>query len=84
MSLSIHKLSLSLSAQRSLGKHVAAQETMINRLTAGTRINKASDDPAGQALAGRIDAGLRGLSQAMRAIGDGASMLQVADGAWRT
>lgn len=81
MSLSIHNNSLSLSAQRQLGKHVAAQETLINRLTAGTRINKAADDPAGQAVAARIDAGLRGVSQAMRAISDGGSMLQVADGA---
>ncbi|MCC2954474.1 flagellinolysin [Massilia sp. IC2-477] len=81
MSLSINNNSLSLSAQRSLGKHVAAQESLINRLTAGTRINKASDDAAGQAIAARMDAGLRGNTQAMRAISDGSSMLQVADGA---
>jgi flagellin len=81
MSLSINNNSLSLNAQRSLSKHVAAQETLINRLTAGTRINKASDDPAGQAIAARMDASLRGNTQAMRAISDGSSMLQVADSA---
>lgn len=81
MSLSINNNVLSLNTQRSLGKHLAAQETLINRLTAGTRINKAADDPAGQAIAARMDAGMRGASQAMRAISDGGSMLQVADGA---
>ncbi len=81
MSLSINNNSLSLNAQRSLSKHLAAQETLINRLTAGTRINKAADDPAGQAIAARMDASLRGNTQAMRAISDGGSMLQVADSA---
>ncbi|RZA34982.1 MAG: flagellin [Lysobacteraceae bacterium] len=81
MSLSINNNSLSLSAQRSLSKHVTAQETLINRLTAGTRINRAADDPAGQAIASRMDASLRGVGEAMRAISDGSSMLQVADGA---
>ncbi|VXB28292.1 flagellinolysin [Massilia sp. 9I] len=81
MSLSINNNTLSLNAQRSLGKHVAAQESLITRLTAGTRINKASDDAAGQAIAARMDASLRGNTQAMRAISDGSSMLQVADGA---
>lgn len=81
MSLSINSNSLSLNAQRSLGKHIATQESLITRLTAGTRINKASDDAAGQAIAARMDAGLRGNTQATRAISDGSSMLQVADGA---
>jgi flagellin len=81
MSLSINNNSLSLNAQRSLHLHVAAQETLLTRLTAGTRINKAADDPAGQAIAARMDSSMRGLSQAMRAISDGGSMLQVADGA---
>lgn len=81
MSLSINNNALSLGAQRSLRLHVASQEMLLTRLTAGTRINKAADDPAGQAIAARMDAGLRGVSQAMRSISDGSSMLQVADGA---
>jgi len=81
MSLSINNNSLSLNAQRSLRLHVAAQETLLTRVTAGSRINKAADDPAGQAIAARMDSGMRGISQAMRSISDGTSMLQVADGA---
>lgn len=81
MSLSINNNSLSLHAQRSLRLHAAAQESLLTRLTAGTRINKAADDPAGQAIGARIDASMRGFSQAMRSISDGSSMLQVADGA---
>ncbi|QOY95671.1 flagellinolysin [Massilia sp. UMI-21] len=81
MSLSINNNSLSLHAQRSLGKHLATQQTLVKRLTGGQRIGKAADDPAGQAIAARMDAGMRGVGQALRAISDGSSMLQVADGA---
>ncbi len=81
MSLSINNNSLSLNAQRSLRLHVASQEMLLTRLTGGARINKAADDPAGQAIAARMDAGMRGVSQAMRSISDGSSLLQVADGA---
>jgi len=50
MSLSINSNSLSLNAQRSLSLHVASPASLITRLTAGTRINKASVDAAGQAM----------------------------------
>lgn len=81
VSLSINNNSLSLNAQRSLRLHVASQEMLLTRLTAGSRIGKAADDPAGQAIAARMDSSMRGVSQAMRSISDGSSMLQVADSA---
>lgn len=81
MSLSINNNSLSLNAQRKFAEHGSETGKLIARLTSGARINGASDDPAGQAVAARIASGLKGMSQAMRNINDATSLLQVADGA---
>jgi flagellin len=54
---------------------------MLARLSSGSRIHGARDDPAGQAISDRMSASLRGMSQAARNISDGSSMLQVAEGA---
>lgn len=81
MSLSITTNVQSLASQRALKTHTTEQETLIGRLTAGTRINAAMDDPAGQAIAARMSSGQRGINQALRSISDGSSMLQVAEGA---
>jgi flagellin len=81
MSLSIHNDSLSLRAQRQLAEHTAEASRQIGKLVSGARINGAADDPAGQAVSARMSSQLRGMSQAMRNINDGTSMLQVADSA---
>ena len=79
MSLSINNQSLSLHAQRKLAEHTNEITRLVSRLSSGTRIASATDDPAGQALAGRMKSQLTGMSQAMRGINDATSMLQVAD-----
>lgn len=61
--------------------HDTDQARLIERLGSGMRINRASDDAAGQAIATRLTSNLRGTSQALRSISDATSMLQVADGA---
>jgi flagellin len=81
MSLSINHNALSLNAQRHLADHTAEATRLIERLTAGTRINRASDDPAGQAISSRMSSQVRDMSQVMRNITEGTSMLQVADSA---
>ena len=81
MSLSITTNVSSMGAQRALKSHDRTQEQLIERLSSGSRINSARDDPAGQAIAARISSGQRGMSQALRSINDGTSMLQVAEGA---
>jgi flagellin len=81
MSLSINNNSLSLNAQRRLADHVNESSRLIGKLVSGARINGAADDPAGQAVSARMSSQLRGMSQAMRNINDGTSMLQVADSA---
>ncbi|KZX74941.1 flagellin [Oleiphilus sp. HI0009] len=70
----------SLNAQRNLDSSQSAQETALQRLSSGLRINSAKDDAAGIAIANRIDAQVRGLSVASRNAGDGVSLAQIAEG----
>jgi flagellin len=79
MSLSINNQSLSLHAQRKLAEHTNEATRLIARLGSGMRIDGAADDPAGQAVAGRMKSQLTGMREAMRSINDTTSMLQVAD-----
>lgn len=51
----------------------------MQRLSTGKRINSARDDPAGFAIADRMSAQIRGMSQAVRNAQDGLSMLQTAE-----
>lgn len=81
MALSISTNTLSLSTQRSMRTHDTGQAKLVERLSSGMRINRASDDAAGQAITSRLTSNLRGISQALRSLSDATSMLQVADGA---
>ncbi|MGM0823334.1 MAG: flagellin [Pseudomonadota bacterium] len=58
-----------------------SMQTAMQRLSSGLRINSAQDDPAGQAIANRMDAQVRGMNQAIRNTNDGISMVQTAEGA---
>jgi flagellin len=53
----------------------------MERLATGKRINSASDDAAGLAIASKMTSQIRGLDQAVRNGNDAISMLQTADGA---
>lgn len=57
-----------------------SMQTAMQRLSSGLRINSAKDDPAGQAIANRMEAQVRGMSQAIRNTNDGISMVQTAEG----
>jgi flagellin len=81
MSLSINNNTLSLHTQKKLAEHTADAAKAIAKMVSGARIGSASDDPAGQAIASRMSSQLRGMSQVMRNLNDGTSMLQVADSA---
>ena len=72
---------LSLVAQNNLNKSQSALGTAIERLSSGMRINSAKDDAAGQAIANRFTANIRGLTQASRNANDGISMAQTTEGA---
>jgi flagellin len=70
----------SLSAQRSLSNVRNEQDKVFERLSSGSRINKAADDAAGLAISEKMKAEIRGTRQATRNAGDGISMIQVAEG----
>jgi len=72
---------LSLVAQNNLNKSQSALGSAIERLSSGLRINSAKDDAAGQAIANRFTANVRGLTQAARNANDGISLAQTTEGA---
>ncbi len=57
------------------------QSQAMERLSSGKRINAAKDDAAGLAIATRMDANARGMTQAIRNANDGISLAQTADSA---
>lgn len=71
---------LALVSQNNLNKSQGALGTAIERLSSGLRINSAKDDAAGQAIANRFTANIKGLSQAARNANDGISIAQTAEG----
>jgi len=77
----INTNSLSLIAQGNLQKSQSALGSAIERLSSGLRINSAKDDAAGQAIANRFTANIRGLTQATRNANDGISIAQTTEGA---
>lgn len=77
----INTNSLSLLTQNNLNKSQGALNTSIERLSSGMRINSAKDDAAGQAIANRFSANIKGLSQAQRNANDGISLAQTTEGA---
>jgi len=76
----INTNALSLIAQGNLQKSQSALGTAIERLSSGMRINSAKDDAAGQAIANRFTANIKGLTQATRNANDGISIAQTTEG----
>lgn len=72
---------LALVSQNNLSKSQNALGTAIERLSSGMRINSAKDDAAGQAIANRFTANIKGLQQAGRNANDGISIAQTTEGA---
>jgi flagellin len=71
----------SLGAQRQLGKVSESLGNTFERLASGMRINKASDDAAGLAIANSLTADSRIFSQAIRNLNDGISVTSISEGA---
>ncbi|NQY62773.1 MAG: flagellin [Alteromonadaceae bacterium] len=71
---------MSLNAQRQLNKSQLTQNTAMERLSSGLRINSAKDDAAGLAISTGMSSQIRGLNQAVRNANDGISMAQTAEG----
>lgn len=80
MGLRINTNVASLSAQRSLAAITEKQNSSLNRLSSGNRINKAADDAAGLAISEKLKSSIRGFNQANRNANDGISLIQTAEG----
>jgi flagellin len=71
----------SLTSNRYLNKNVSDTSQSISRLSSGLRIVQASDDAAGLAISNKLRSDEGALDQAIRNASQGASTLQVANGA---
>lgn len=68
-------------ANSSLNRTNSKLSNSIERLSSGLKINHAKDNPAGLAIAHRMDSQIRGLNQATDNTNDGISVVESADGA---
>lgn len=71
----------SMVAQNAMTVNNRALSKTMEQLSTGKRINAASDDAAGLAIANRMTAQIKALDQSVRNANDGISMLQTAEGA---
>lgn len=78
--LSIQTNINSLVAQQNLNINNTFQSNTIQQLTSGYRINSASDDAAGLAVANKFRDDIAELTQGVRNANDGVAQLQIADG----
>jgi len=81
MGLRINTNTQSLAAQRHLESNSSAQKASMEKLSAGTRINRAADDAAGLAISEKMRATIRSVRQDARNANDGISLIQTAEGA---
>lgn len=79
MALNINTNVPSLNAQRNLDNASNLLGKSFERLSSGLRINSASDDAAGLALADRLRADVRIASQAVRNANDGISAISIGE-----
>ena len=68
-------------ASNAIVRNERAMSTAMERLSTGKRINSASDDAAGLAIASRMSSQVKGLEQAARNANDAISMTQTVEGA---
>jgi len=71
----------SLAAQRFLAGNTESQNRSLEKLSSGSRINRAGDDAAGLAISEKLKGAIRSMKQATRNANDGVSLIQVAEGA---
>ncbi|AOY94712.1 hypothetical protein BKK79_22705 [Cupriavidus sp. USMAA2-4] len=81
MSMVINTNVLSLMTQNNLNASQSNLSTAIQRLSSGLRINSASDDAAGMAIADRMTSNINGMTQAQQNANDGISLAQTTGGA---
>jgi flagellin len=68
-----------LTARSSSVRATNAMEKAMERLSSGLRVNSASDDAAGLAVAGKMTSQLRGINMSIRNAQDGVGLIQTAE-----
>ena len=71
----------SISAQKYLGAAQNKLQVSFERLSSGSRINRAQDDAAGMGISQKLTASINSTSVAMRNANDAIGVLQTAEGA---
>ncbi|WP_432538030.1 flagellin N-terminal helical domain-containing protein, partial [Kineococcus arenarius] len=81
MGLRINSNIAAFNAYRNLQNTDKAQNSALEKLSSGLRINKAADDAAGLAISENLRSQIGGLKVAVRNAQDGVNLVQTADGA---
>ncbi len=81
MAVNVNTNVSAMTAQRYLNSATNAQQTSMERLSSGFKINSAKDDAAGLQISNRLNVQSRGLDVAVRNANDGISIAQTAEGA---
>lgn len=80
MALRIMTNEAALNASRNLEMTNNRLQTTLEKLSSGSRINRAADDAAGLAISDSLNANIRSIGQAVRNSQDGVSLIQVFEG----
>ncbi|EGR1738075.1 flagellin [Vibrio parahaemolyticus] len=80
---SINTNALAMQYQSQLNRSIDKQNTSMERLSSGLKINTAKDDAAGLQISNRLRVQSRGMDVAIRNANDGISVLQTAEGAMK-
>ncbi|MBU6197617.1 MAG: flagellin FliC, partial [Cyanobacteria bacterium REEB446] len=81
MGITVHTNTQSLFAQRALRENTGMMKKSLEKLSTGSRINRAGDDAAGLSIAEKATSLIKGMDQAKKNIGDGLAMISTIDGA---
>lgn len=72
---------MAMNTSRQLGINASSGAKSMEKLSSGSRINRAGDDAAGLSISEKMRGQIRGLNQASRNSQDGISLIQTAEGA---
>lgn len=73
-----------LNAYNQMNRNNTLMQKSMERLSSGLRINSAADDAAGLAISEKMRTQIRGLNQAQSNVQDGISLIQTAEGGFKT
>lgn len=81
MALTINTNIASIRTNRAIESTQRELAKSVQRISSGTKLNSAKDDPAGLATADRMSVQIRGISASIRNANDGITLAQTAESA---